>query len=482
MRLRLAYHDRRTAFRYSYPISIANFHRFLSDTYTMKVTQEKLDRSRIGLQIEVTPEKTNTYYERAIKDLTSKANIPGFRRGKIPRQVILQRIGSVQIKAMALELLMEEELKAAIKQESVPAIGNYEITSNFEELIQNFTPGQPLTFAGAVDVPAEPTLGNYVGLDIKAEEVKYQPEKVDEFLEERRRENSTAVPVDRAAQMDDITTVDYSGVKTDGTKIDGAQATDFEMELSEGRFISDLMNGIVGMKVGETKEIPVTFPEDYPREDLANAPATFTVTLKDLKVRELPNLDDDFAQEVSDFDSLAEFRADLEKRFQEQAEKATTKNVHEAIATALIDTIEVELPETTIDREVLNILNQMANQFSQYGMDVNKLFTKESIPKMKENCRPDAIANIKREMAVAEVAKAEKIEASADDIAARISEIMPQLAGQDVDEKLLYDYVADELRQEKTFDWLRDKSNVELVPEGTLETDEEEDEEIPDEE
>jgi trigger factor len=305
---------------------------------------------------------------------------------------------------------------------------------------------------------------------------------VDEFLEERRRENSTTVPVDRAAQIDDIAVVDYSGVKPDGTQIDGAQATDFEMELAEGRFITDLINGIVGMKAGDNKQIPVTFPADYPREDLAAQPATFDVTLKDLKARELPALDDDFAQEVSDFDSLAEFRTDLEKRFQEQAQKATTKNIREAISTALVDVVEVDLPETTIDREVLNILNQMANQFAQYGMDVNRLFTKESIPKMKENCRPDAINNIKREMAIAEIAKTENIKPADEDIAARISELMPQLAGQDVDEKVLYEFVADELLQEKTLDWLKEKAKVELVPEGTLEPDEEEDEEISDEE
>jgi trigger factor len=446
----------------------------------MKVTQEKLDRSRIGLHIEVTADQTTKYYEKAIKDVTTSVNIPGFRKGKIPRQVILQRVGGTQLKAMAIEALVEAVLPAAAKQESVPAIGNYQLSSEFDRLIEVFNPGQSFQFSGTVDVPAEPKLLTYTGLEVKAEEVVYQPEKVDQFLEEQQRQNATIVPVEgRVAQLEDIAVVDYQGTLADGTSINGAKADDYEMELTEGRFIADLVNGIVGMSIGENKQISVKFPSDYPREDLADAPATFDVTLKDLKAKELPAIDDDFAQEISDFDSLSEFRLDLEKRFKEQAEKATTNNVRDAILSALTDVVEVDLPETTIDAEVLNILNQMAQQFSQYGMDVNKLFTKETIPKMKENCRPDAIDNIKRDMAVEQIAKTEGIVVTPEDLNARIDELKVQLAGESLDPDLLQKFVGKELAQEKTLDWLREKVKVELVPEGTLETDEDEDEELP---
>jgi trigger factor len=435
----------------------------------MKVTQEKLEQSRIGLQIEVTGDQTTKYYEQAIKKLSANANIPGFRKGKIPRQVILQRLGQTQIKATALEALLEPALNDAIKQESVPAIGNYQISSDFDNLLASFIPGQTLVFNASVDVPPTVNLSTYTGLAIKAEEIVYNPEFVDTFIEERRREKATTVPVvGRAAQLEDIAVVDYNGKLADGSEIDGARAEDFDIELSEGKFIADLVNGIVGMSVGETRNVNVVFPADYPREELASQPAIFHVVLKDLKAQELPVLDDDFAKEASDFDTLTEYRESIVTKFQEQAKKSTDQNVQNAIEQSLIDITEVDLPETFLEREVMNIINQMANQFSQYGMDVNKLFTRETIPKMKENCRPDAMNNLKQQLAIAEIAEKEAISVTDEDIAAKMSEILPQLAGQDIDENRLRSFITEDLQKEKTLAWLQERAKVELVPEGSL--------------
>jgi trigger factor len=435
----------------------------------MKVTQEKLEHSRIGLQIEVTGDQTTKYYERAIKNLTTNANIPGFRKGKIPRQVVLQRMGQTQVKAMALEALLEPSINEAIKQEAVPAIGNYQITSNFDELLKNFVPGQTLTFGATVDVPPAVTLGTYAGLAVTAEEIVYEPAQVEDFIDRQRREKATIIPVvGRAARLEDIAVVDYNGKLADGTEISGAQADDFDIELSEGKFISDLVHGIVGMSVGETRNVNVVFPADYAREDLAAQPAIFKVVLKDLKEQELPSLDDDFAKEASDFDTLTEYQESIATRFQEQAQKSTDQNIITALETALIDVAEADLPETLIERETMNILNQMANQFSQYGMDVNKLFTRETIPKMKENCRTDAINNLKQQLAIAEIAQKESIVVSDEDIVAKMSEVLPQLAGENIDENRLRAYITEDLQKEKTLAWLKDHAKVELVPQGSL--------------
>jgi trigger factor len=435
----------------------------------MKVTQEKLEQSRIGLEIEVTGDQTTKYYEQAIKKLTTSANIPGFRKGKIPRQVILQRMGQAQIKAMALEALLEPAINDAIKQESVPAIGNYQISSSFDDLLVSFVPGQTLTFSATVDVPPSVTLGTYTGLAVKAEEITYDAAQVADFIEKQRDEKATIIPVvGRAAQLDDIAVVDYNGKLADGTEISGAQADDFDIELSEGKFITDLVNGIVGMSIGDTRNVNVTFPADYAREDLAAQVAIFHVVLKDLKAKELPSLDDDFAKEASDFDTLVEYQESIATRFQEQAQKSTDQNIMNAIETALIDIADVDLPETMLERETMNILNQMANQFSQYGMDVNKLFTRETIPKMKENCRPDAINNLKQQLAIAEIAQKESIVVSDEAIVTRMSEILPQLAGQDIDENRLRSFITEDLQKEQTLAWLKDNAKVELVPEGSL--------------
>jgi trigger factor len=314
----------------------------------MKVTQEKLDQSRIGLQIEVGGAETTKYYEKAIKKLSSDANIPGFRKGKIPRQVILQRMGQSQIVAMAIESLLEPSLNDAIKQESIPAIGNYQVTSNFDDLLVNYVPGESLTFGATVDVPPEVKLSNYTGLSVKAEEIAYDPAQVDDFIDQRRREKATTIPVvDRPAKLEDLAVVDYNGKLTaTDTEISGAQAEDFELELSEGKFIADLVNGIVGMSIGETKNVEVVFPADYPREELASQAAVFVVTLKDLKEQELPALDDDFAKEVSDLETMVAFKESIETRFQEQAKKSTDQNIRKALETALIDVASGDLPET----------------------------------------------------------------------------------------------------------------------------------------
>ena len=435
----------------------------------MKVTQEKLEQSRIGLQIEVTGDQTTKYYEQAIKNLTTKANIPGFRKGKIPRQIILQRMGQSQVKAMALEALLEPAINEAIKQEAVPAIGNYQISSNFDDLLLSYVPGQTLTFSATVDVPPVVSLGTYTGLTVKAEEIVFDPAQVEDFIDRQRREKATIIPVvGRAAQLEDIAVVDYNGKLADGTEISGAQADDFDIELSEGKFITDLVHGIVGMSIGETRNVNVVFPADYAREDLAAQAAIFNVVLKDLKEQELPSLDDDFAKEASDFDTLVEYQASIATRFQEQAKKSTDQNIIGAIETALIGVAEADLPETLIERETMNILNQMANQFSQYGMDVNKLFTRETIPKMKENCRTDAISNLKQQFAIAEIAKKEGIVVSDEDIVAKMSEVLPQLAGEDIDENRLRSYITEDLQKEKTLEWLKEHAHVELVPEGSL--------------
>jgi trigger factor len=229
----------------------------------MKVTQEKLPASQIGLEIEITPEMTKKAYEQVFQDLARNANIPGFRKGKVPRPILLQRFGTTRLKAAALEDLIRDGVEQALKQEAIQAIGNYQLRSNFDELVNQFEPGQPVTISAAVDVAPEVTLNKYSGFELKVEEAKYDPSSVDKFLEERRKEQATLVPVEgRAAQMGDVAIVDFSGKLTGGDGADaeageeiaGGAAEDFEIELAEGRFIEGFVDGIVGMIQGKPKK------------------------------------------------------------------------------------------------------------------------------------------------------------------------------------------------------------------------------------
>ena len=441
----------------------------------MKVTQEKLPASQIGLEIEITPEMSQKAYEQVIQKFTRTANIPGFRKGKVPRQVLVQRFGSMQLKATALEELIDETLKQAIEQEKIDALGNFQLRSSFEELVSEFAPGSALTFSASVDVQPEVTLQQYVDFQLQAEEIKPDAERVEKVLQQYQEQTATLIPVEgRAAQLGDTTIVDYKGVlvsddpEAEPEPFPGGEAEDFQVELAEGKFIEGFIDGIVGMNPGETKDLSIPFPDDYTQETLAGRDAIFTITLKEIKEKELPPLDDDFAQEVSEFETLAELRSSLEARYVEEADEKTKANKEQAILDELLKHNEVELPETLIEREMTYLLNQTAMQLQTQGIDVKRLFNQDTIPMLKERSRPEAIDRIKRTLALGEVAKREAIKVEPDEIKAKVSELMEELGDRDIDPDRLQAVVAEDLLKEKIVSWLLERSTIELVPEGTL--------------
>jgi trigger factor len=445
----------------------------------MNVTQEKLPESRIGLEIEIPAEMSQKTYEKVLGQLMRSANIPGFRKGKVPRQILIQRLGSVRVNASVIEELVQDGINKALEQEKIEAIGNYQLQSSFDELIGQFKPGQALTFSASVDVAPEVKLSQYTGLSVKAEEVKYDPSRIDQVLDDYRDRYATLVPVEeRAAQMGDVAIVDFTGrlAPAEGsdeepTEFPGGSAEDFQVELAEGRFIEGFIDGIVGMKAGETKDVSVTFPESYPQEDLAGKPAVFTITLKELKEKELPELDDDFAQEVSEFETLAELRESLEKQFQEEADKKTASNKEQVILDELVQHIDVDLPQTLIRQEVNYMLSQTAVRLSQQGIDVKQLFTDDMLPRLREQSQPEAINRLKRTLALGEVAKQESIKVEESEIKAKISDMLKDVTPaeqQNIDQDRLLQVVEEDLLKEKILAWLEDNWTVELVPEGTL--------------
>lgn len=446
----------------------------------MKVTQEKLPDSQIGLEIEVSAESCQKIYDEVLKNLARTTNIPGFRKGKVPRQILIQRLGSKFIRGSVLEPLIQKSIEEAIEQEAIEVLGNYQLRSSFEELLANFTPGQPLVFSAAMDVPPTVELGDYRSLSVQAEEICYRPEKVEEWLAEHQAQLATLVPIeDRPAQMGDLAMVSYQAHINDegklGEAIAGVQGTDFNVDLEEGRFVEGLVEGIIGLKPDETKEIAVVFPRDYSREDLAGQSVIFNLTLLELKCKELPELDDDFAQQVSEFETLAELKTSLETRFREEAEEATKNNIHDAILAGLVTLCQADLPETLIQKEITNILTRMAMQFEQLRIDLRDIFIQDRLPSIRENARPEAIEILEKSLIIKEIAVKESIEAEKDEIEAKKQTILEQLAGQAVDQDRLGAAATEEILVEKTLEWLREQINVVLVPEGSLEQEEETD-------
>lgn len=439
----------------------------------MKVTQEKLPDSQIGLEIEIPAETSQKVYNSTLQNVARNANIPGFRKGKVPRQVVLQKLG-LHIKAATLEDLITSSLNKAIKQEEIESLGNYQLKTPFEQLVEQFVPGNAFTFSAIIEVPPTVQVGDYSELSVQAEEVPYNAEEVENWFKERQDQLATLIPVeDRAADWEDVAIIDYQAyeVTEDGKKgeaIADITDTDFKVNLKPGTLIEGLVEGIVGMQAQEAKEITVTFPEDYPMEQVAGKAVLFDITLKELKTKELPELDDDFAEEVSEFETLEELRASLEERYRNQAQEQTNNNIDEAIVDELVKISEVEIPESLVQDEITQVLRETLMRLEQMGIDPRAIFTQDNIPKLRENGRTEAVQRLKQNLVLKQVAQAEGITITDAEIQGRSKEILSQLSAQKIDHEKLRTVVTDELMSEKTRAALREKVKVELVPQGTL--------------
>ena len=429
----------------------------------LKVSTSPRPGSRMAVEIGVPAGLTQSSHEQAVEKLSRTLKLPGFRKGKVPRAVLVQQIGAVRIRATALEELVDNVFRNALKQAEIPAIGQPSVDGGFEALLERFEPGKELSLTLEMDVEPTPSLKSTKGLKAEAESVSFDAARVDELIEQSRRQLATLVPVEkRAAESGDVAVINFSGTYADnGEAISGGSAEAMEVELEDGRMIPGFVEGIIGMKPGDGKTVACQFPEEYPQEDAAGRKASFEITLTELKTRELPALDDAFAQQASDKQTLAELRADLEERLKEDAERRNQSNRHDALLAALVEQLEVELPETLVQEEIISLLEQTAGQLAQQGMDVKKLFTPQLIQSLRETSRPEAEERLKRSLALKALASAEKIEVVADEIEAKVKELSRGFSENSrIDPARLRQAVQEDLMREKLMGWLESNSTI----------------------
>ncbi|WP_216904243.1 trigger factor [Synechococcus sp. CCY 9618] len=429
----------------------------------LRVTTSPRPGSRVAVEVAVPAGRSQKSYDTALEKLSRSVKLPGFRKGRVPRPVLLQQIGTLRIRATALEDLVDAVVREAMQQEAIEAIGRPVLSEAFELVLERYTPGEELTITLEMDVEPCPSLRSTRGLTAEAEPVPFDPARVDELIEQSRRQLATLVPVeDRTAAEGDVAQIAFSGTFVDsGEAIEGGSSEGMEVELEEGRMIPGFVAGILGMAVGETREVSCRFPDSYPQETAAGREARFSITLLELKTRELPALDDGFAQQASDKSTLAELRADLEERLREEAERRHRSNRHEALLTVLVEQLEVELPETLIQQEVRNLIEQTAGQISQQGMDVKKLFTPDLVRSLMDTSRPEAEQRLRRTLALKALAAAENIEVAAADLEARLSEIRQGLSDSAaIDPERLRLAVAEDLLKETLLEWLEANSTI----------------------
>ena len=435
-------------------------------TTALKVKTSSLPGSRLALEVGVPAGRCKASYEAAVERLSRSVRLPGFRKGRVPKPVLLQQIGPLRVKASALEDLVDSVLRDAVEQEKVEVLGQPSLSGNFEELLEKFDPAKELVVTLEMDVAPTPTLKSTKGLSAEAESVAYDPARVDELLDQSRRQLATLVPVsDRAAAMGDVAVVSFSGVFSDDkSAIEGGSASGLDVELEEGRMISGFVEGVVGMKPGDKKDVDCQFPDDYPEETCRGRKALFSISLDELKGRELPALDDAFAQQASDKKTLSELREDLENRLKQDAEQRQKNNRHEALLKALVDQLEVELPESLIKEEINSLLQETAAQMAQQGMDVKKLFTPETVQNLAQASRGEATERLQRSLALKALAKAEGISVADKDLEAKIKEVSAGFSDTNkIDPQRLRDAVAEDLLRETLLSWLEENAKLTMV-------------------
>jgi trigger factor len=429
----------------------------------LKVTTEPKPGSRLSVKVTVPGTRSQASYDEAINNLSRNINLPGFRKGKVPRRVVMQQLGTVRIKATALESLVDTVWREAIKQEALEPISQPDLSGGFEGLLATFEPGSDLTITLEADVAPTPKLKTTRGLTADFEPVAFEASKVDEMLEDSRKQLATVVPVeDRAAAKGDIAVLGFKGTYSDdGSEIEGGSADSMDVDLEHGRMIPGFIEGVIGMTIGETKTVDCQFPEDYPKDDARGRKASFEIELKDLKTRELPELDDAFAKQASEQETLADLRKDLEQRLKDDAERRQTSNRRDALVAALVEQLEVELPEALIQQESRNLLEQTAAQFAQQGMDVKSLFTPELVRNLMQRSRPEAEERLRRSFALTALAEAEGIKVEEPAVEAKLEEVKKELsADAKIDPQRLRQAVMDDLIQEQLMSWLEENSTL----------------------
>jgi trigger factor len=407
--------------------------------------------------------RSQASYDAALEKLSRTVKLPGFRKGRVPRPVLLQQIGPLRIRATALEDLVEGACRDALEIEKVASLGRPELSEGFEVVLERFQPGSDLTITLELDVEPSPSLKKTKGLKAEAETIVYDPARVDELLDQSRKQLATLVPVeDRPAASGDVAVLSFSGVYADTDEaISGGSSDAMEVELEEGRMIPGFVEGVIGMAVGDTRTVDCQFPESYPQEDAAGRKARFEISLKELKTRELPALDDAFAQQASDKQTLAELREELKTRLKDDAERRAKAARHDALLGALVEELEVELPETLIQQEIRNLIEQTAGQIAQQGMDVKKLFTPDLVRSLMDTSRPEAEQRLRRSLALQALAKAEAIEVAEAELEAKVKEVSRGISQQgNIDPQRLRQVVGDDLLQEKLLDWLESNSTI----------------------
>ena len=377
------------------------------------------EKNMVKLVIEASAEEFEAGLNAAYNKNKNKISVPGFRKGKAPRKMIEQLYGSQIFFEDAANEIIPDAYADAAKESGLDIVSQPKVS------IEQLEAGKPFIFAAEVAVRPEVELGEYKGVEVTKADAEVTDADVEEELKKVQDQNSRTVSVeDRAVKDGDMTVIDFEGF-IDGEAFEGGKGENYPLTIGSHSFIDTFEEQMIGMNIGEEKELNVTFPEDYHAENLKGKPATFKVTVKEIKEKQLPELDDDFAQDVSDFDTLAEYKDDLKKKIAERKEsEAKAKKESEAIE-KVVEAAKMDIPQAMIDTQVNRMLEDFAMRLQQQGLSVEQYFqyTGMTADKIMEEMKPEAVKRIKNSLVLEAVAKAENIEVSEEEFEAELQKM-----------------------------------------------------------
>ena len=385
----------------------------------MSLQVEKLEKNMAKLTIEVSAEDLDKAMEKAYQKQKSRISLPGFRKGKAPRKMIESMYGK--------GVFMEDAVNSLVPQEYTKALGecDLEIVSQPEINVTQMEPGKALIFTADVAVKPEVTLGDYKGVEVPKSEIAVTDEKVDAEVKKEQDKNARTVAVeDRAAANGDITTIDFEGF-VDGVAFDGGKGTDYALTLGSGTFIPGFEDQLVGANTGDHVEVKVTFPEEYQAKELAGKEAVFQCDVKKIETKEVPELDDEFAKDVSEFDTLAEYKEDVKKKLTEKKEKEARTAKENAAVDKAIENAQMDIPELMTKTECRQMMDDFSRRMQQQGLSMEQYFqfTGQSMDKMMEDMKPQALKRIQTRLVLEKVAEAENIQPSEEEITEEIQKM-----------------------------------------------------------
>ena len=416
---------------------------------------EKLEKSRVALTIEVGAEEFEAAVNKAYLKMRGKMNIPGFRPGKAPRKMIESMYGAEVFYEEAVNIVLPDAYEGAVKEQELQVVG-------YPEVELESCGKEGVVFKCTVAVYPEVKLGQYKGLEAPKAEVKVMAADVNARLKEMADRNSRLVSVERAAKKGDTADIDFEGFDN-GVAFEGGKGENFDLELGSGSFVPGFEDQVIGMKAGEEKDIDITFPENYTPE-LAGKPVVFHVKVNEVKAKDVPAIDDEFAKDVSEFDTLKELKADLKKKITEEREKAAQRAFEDALMQKVADGIEADIPDAMIDLQCEKMVDSLKQQLASQGIPFDQYLkmvqsTEEAV---KAEAKEPAQQQVRMDLAIEALIKAEGIEATEEEIEAETKKIAEQY-GMDLEMVKKYlpaDQVKEQVVREKVIKLVADNATA----------------------